>query len=549
MHSGETEDSELLFRQSIRGADPTSRVGLLAKEFLGDVCLAQGDPRSALALFDEVFPKAVALVPRGDIVAELRQRRAECFYLLDRHTEAYEEAQTGLTHCRELGDRYEEAATYRIAALSAAAIGKLDEAKQLFDQGFAFYDDIETPYEWGKLWLAYGDWLNGPHAGAFADKSAALEAFQAARDHFERMGAKAKLADANARIASMAPETPDSDVAASAPPAPPSAATRRRRRPSRATEADRRREWALEKFGVVTANAGIFDLLETVEKLARSRTPTLVLGESGTGKELVAQAIHRLSGRSGQFMAINCGALARDIVESELFGHVAGSFTGAMRDKAGLLDVCDGGTAFLDEVGEMSGELQVRLLRFLETGETRRVGATKIHNVDTRIVAATNRERASLQGGGSFRQDLYYRLAHAVVEMPPLRRRGARDVTLLADFFLERAGREEGRQVSLSDGARARLSAYAWPGNVRELKSVITRAVVLSTDGEDIGAEQLALESSPARGTLEEELQATEKRRIEEALRAHGHSKADAARALKMPRTTLINKMRRHGLE
>ena len=488
-------------------------------------------------------------MPRGDIVAELRQRRAECFYLLDRHTEAYEEAQTGLTHCRELGDRYEEAATYRIAALSAAAIGKLDEAKQLFDQGFAFYDDIETPYEWGKLWLAYGDWLNGPHAGAFADKSAALEAFQGCarsllsvwgRRRSWRMRMLELRAWRRKRPTPMSPRVRRQRLQCRDPPSSP---------PLRATEADRRREWALEKFGVVTANAGIFDLLETVEKLARSRTPTLVLGESGTGKELVAQAIHRLSGRSGQFMAINCGALARDIVESELFGHVAGSFTGAMRDKAGLLDVCDGGTAFLDEVGEMSGELQVRLLRFLETGETRRVGATKIHNVDTRIVAATNRERASLQGGGSFRQDLYYRLAHAVVEMPPLRRRGARDVTLLADFFLERAGREEGRQVSLSDGARARLSAYAWPGNVRELKSVITRAVVLSTDGEDIGAEQLALESSPARGTLEEELQATEKRRIEEALRAHGHSKADAARALKMPRTTLINKMRRHGLE
>ena len=199
----------------------------------------------------------------------------------------------------------------------------------------------------------------------------------------------AKLAEAEARIASATGRA--AKPAAATPtvretPAP-------RRRPRGSSELERKSQWAFDTFGILTANKALLRMLDDVAKLAKTNSPILVLGESGTGKELVATAVHHISGRTGSFLPINCSSLPREVIESELFGHAQGAFTGAARDKAGLLEVCAGGTAFLDEIGEMPIELQSRLLRFLETGELRRVGATRNIRVDTRIVAATNREQ------------------------------------------------------------------------------------------------------------------------------------------------------------
>ena len=493
LHEGEFDDARARFELKIPGEIPPSqsRAALLSIEFLGDVYLEQGQAAEALRHYNEVWPKALALVPKGDIVAELRRRRAEAFYLLGRHDEAFTEAKAGLEHCRELTDRYEEAATYRVLALSAAALGRASEAKRWFDQGIAYYEDIETPYEWGKLWMAYGDWLRGPHAGEHGDLHAALEAYYVAHDHFDRMGARAKLAEANIRIAEMIAAHAQANDTASPPSATPVALIPRtkkpRRRPRASTELDRRSEWAFGSFSLLTRNRQVLHLLEDVSKLARSSTPILVLGESGTGKELVAGGIHRLSGCKGTYVPINCSALPREIIESELFGHMAGAFTGATRDKAGLFEVCSEGTVFLDEIAEMSVELQSRLLRFLETGESRRVGSNRNIACDTRIVAATNRDRTALERGEGFRTDLYYRLAHAVVVLPPLRARGD-DVELLTDFFLAQACREEKKDVSLSGAARTRLLAHPWPGNVRQLRSVIKRVVILAAPGHEVAA-------------------------------------------------------------
>jgi sigma-54-dependent transcriptional regulator len=266
-------------------------------------------------------------------------------------------------------------------------------------------------------------------------------------------------------------------------------------------------------------------------------------------KELIAEAIHKLSGWKGEFLAINCAALPRDVIESELFGHVSGAFTGATRDKPGLLEACEEGTAFLDEIGEMSLDLQSRLLRFMESGEIRRVGANRATRVATRIVAATNREDAALRTGQDFRLDLYYRLAHGVIELPPLRRRGSQDIELLARHFLALACAEEKKHVALSEAALRRLVSYGWPGNVRELKTAIVQRVVLAHDGHEITAGELRLEERSMPVTLDEELEQTERRRIQEALRQTANSKADAARLLGIPRTTLINRIKRHGLE
>jgi two-component system NtrC family response regulator len=518
-----------------------SKAVLLAAEYVGDIQLERGQAEAACATFDELHTKTMAVAPTSEIVAELQRRLAECHYMLGRHETAFTLASSGLAQCRALGDRYEEAATYRILALSAAAIGKPDEAKKWFDEGFAFYEDIQTPYEWGKLWMAYGDWLLGPHAGTYADRRGAHEAYLAAQDHFERIGAKAKLAEANERLARLAPASPSGTGLVK------DEVRRTPRSPRRALDLERRSAWAFETFGLVTRSPSMLSLLDDVATLAKSDTPMLVLGESGTGKELVARGIHALSGRKGTFMAINAGSLPREIIESELFGHVVGSFTGATRDKAGIFEVCNKGTVFLDEIAEMSTELQSRLLRFLETGESRRVGANGNIAVDTRIIAATNRDRRDLERGKDFRVDLYYRLAHAVTTLPPLRQRGD-DVRLLVEHFLAEACAAAGRQVELSPATMQSLIDYPWPGNVRQLRAVIKRVVLLAKHDRVVTPEQLELHNAEVPTTLNGELEVEERRIVQEALVKASGSRTEAAKILGVPRTTLVNKIRRFGL-
>jgi DNA-binding NtrC family response regulator len=546
LHEGEPiKAREFLAMLEPSTETPGARRPLLTSEYLGDTYLEEGDAKAALERYDAVWPLAMALVPKGDIIAELRRRKAEAFLLLGRFEDSHREAKGALEHCRELGDRYEEAAVYRTLALSAAALGKPDEARQWFQQGFAYYDDIETPYEWGKLWMAYGDWLNGPNAGEFADKAGAIEAYQAAREHFEHMGAMGKLAAVQARLQEVAPLiklVPEPVAQTALEP------QRPRRRPRGSSELDRRSGWAKETFGFISRSKVVLDLLRDVAKLARSQSPVLILGESGTGKELVAAGMHRLSNRPGSYMPVNCGALPRDVIESELFGHMSGAFTGATRDKMGLFESCNAGTVFLDEIGEMSLELQSKLLRFLETGEFRRVGSTKNVAVDVLVIAATNREREALESGRGFRADLYYRLAHAVVTIPPLRRRGE-DIDVLVTHFLEDACARHGKQVVLSTAARNRLIAYSWPGNVRQLRSAVNRLVVLSEPGHEIPAEVLELPVAEAPANLMEELEQAEQRRIVEALALAAGVRTEAAKTLGMSRTTLIGKMKRYGIQ
>lgn len=546
IHAGRHEDAQALLGSN--GIPlPQDRAGILREELLGDLYLELGAFDKALAQFEVVYPAAVSMAPRGDIASELPRRRAEALLGLGKPLDAYNNALLGLENCRRRRDRYEEAAIYRTLGLSAAALGKYDEAKQWFQQGFAYYDDIETPYEWGKLWMAYGDWLRGPNAGEHSDKEGALEAYRAAKEHFEHMGAMGKLAEVQARLAEYFPQAP---VAS-----PENAATsstadliRPRRRPRGSGELDRRSAWARDNFGYITRNKVVLDLLRDVAKLARSQSPVLILGESGTGKELVASGIHRLSNRTGNYMPINCGALPRDVIESELFGHTSGAFTGATRDKMGLFESCNDGTVFLDEVAEMSLDLQSKLLRFLETGEFRRVGSTKNVGVDVLIIAATNRERDALASGEGFRADLYYRLAHAVITLPPLRRRGE-DIDLLISHFLDEALARHKKQVVLSTAARNQMIAYSWPGNVRQLRSTVNRLVVLSEPGAEVGPELLELPAAEAPANLMEELGQAERRKIVEALAQAAGVRTEAAKTLGMSRTTLIGKMKRFGIQ
>jgi two-component system, NtrC family, response regulator PilR len=242
---------------------------------------------------------------------------------------------------------------------------------------------------------------------------------------------------------------------------------------------------------LVGSSRAMQQLYEMVARVADTRTNVLIQGESGTGKELVARAIHDQSERREQpFVAVNCGAIPENLLESELFGHVKGAFTGAVQSKPGLFETAHRGTLFLDEIGELPPALQVKLLRVLQDRAVRRVGGTSDHQVDVRIVAATNRRLEEEVAAGRFREDLYYRLNVIQIGLPPLRER-PEDIPLLVQHFVERYASEVGKAVrGFSDAALERLAGHAFPGNVRELENLVERAVALSTS-ETIGPESL----------------------------------------------------------
>ena len=232
---------------------------------------------------------------------------------------------------------------------------------------------------------------------------------------------------------------------------------------------------------IIGKSPAMLEVYKTVARVAPTKSTVLILGASGTGKELIAQAIHEHSPRANRpFVAVDCGALTETILESELFGHVRGAFTGALADKKGVFEEAQGGTCFLDEIGGISANMQARLLRVLQEHEIRRVGGKDWLKVDVRVVAATNHNLAAAVSGGDFRQDLYYRLDVVSVHLPPLRER-VEDVAMLARHFLQRYTRESGKSITvIADKAMELLCAYDWPGNIRELENAIEQAVALS---------------------------------------------------------------------
>jgi DNA-binding NtrC family response regulator len=239
---------------------------------------------------------------------------------------------------------------------------------------------------------------------------------------------------------------------------------------------------------IVSVSPEMDRVKKLILKVAKSNSTVLIRGESGTGKELIARAIHRNSNRAGQiFQAVNCAAINENLLESELFGHEKGSFTGAVGEKKGLFEVADGGTLFLDEIGELDVSLQAKLLRALQEKKIRRVGGTSEIDVDVRVVAATNRDLLKMSEAGTFREDLYYRLNVLSIEVPPLRERPS-DLKALVDFFLRK--HSGGGTVSFSSDARAVIDGYPYPGNVRQLESAIERAVLLC-EGDVIGVDDL----------------------------------------------------------
>ena len=301
--------------------------------------------------------------------------------------------------------------------------------------------------------------------------------------------------------------------------------------------------------GLLTQSARMHEVLRIIDRVAPTDSAVLVLGESGTGKELVARAIHERSTRTARaFVPIHCGALPREVFESELFGHEKGAFTGAVGTKPGLVELADGGTLFLDEIGEMEPDSQVKLLRAIETGTFFRVGATRPRRVDVRLVAATNRDLAEAMKTGEFRQDLYYRINTITVSLPPLRERRD-DVALLARHFVETNAKYGLKRLAAA--TLAALETYAWPGNVRELLHAVERAVILSK-GDEIFPTDLPPEilgsNAPSVPSASDSLEAMERQHIIAVLKQVNGHRGKAAALLAIDPKTLYRKINSYGI-
>ncbi len=328
---------------------------------------------------------------------------------------------------------------------------------------------------------------------------------------------------------------------------------------NRQLKAEISREFSFQN--IVSKNPRMREIFALVSKVCDVKTTILILGESGTGKELIARAIHYNGARrNAQFVAINCGAIPENLLESELFGHVKGAFTDARADKAGLFEQADGGTLFLDEIGEMPLALQVKLLRVLQESEIRRVGAGAAQKIDVRVISATAKELSKEVAAGSFREDLYYRLNVFSIALPPLRER-LEDIPLLVEHLLAKHGEKMGRTgVRLDHAAMKALMGYHWSGNVRELENCIERGLVLC-EGMFIGVECLpetvrAMESSAAQNSTtsdsysikrgEEQL---ERDLIRRALEKTAGNRTHAARLLEISHRALLYKLKEYGMD
>jgi len=319
------------------------------------------------------------------------------------------------------------------------------------------------------------------------------------------------------------------------------------------------------KFGlenIVGQSPAMAEVFDVVRQVAPTRATVLITGESGTGKELIAKAIHNLSPRSrARLVAVHCAGLPATLIESELFGHEKGAFTGAHERRIGRVEEAEGGTLFLDEIGEIDATIQVKLLRFLGERTFERLGSTKTHTADVRLIAATNKRLEDMVKAGTFREDLYYRLNVVRMELPPLRDRRA-DIPLLVQAFMRESARENEKRVrEIAPDAMERLLGYGWPGNVRELRSAIERAVVLCRGeritGRDLPSEVRAEGAAPVAGggvgqfiaqgdiTVKE----AEKQLIIRALNESNGSRTDAAKKLGMSRRTLHRKLHAYHLE
>ena len=506
------------------------REHVIALEYLGDVALDQFDNQSAIERYDQALLLAEKLAPEGDLIPELCRRIAEVHVRIGEPNRALITCERGLRVARRINDRFEEAATCRVMAMAQQLLGHRERALRAAREGIQLLRKLEATYELTRILLWNGETLL---AGKDAEeRGVARDHLWEARSLAMNMGLM-RWVERTEKVLGVELELPAAATLSHGP------------KPAEMPEGA---DPECFRFGIVTQDPRIVELIRILERAALSRLPILILGERGTGRELLARAAHELGDRRERpFVAGRCSTLPEGHLDADLFGHDRPPSTGAT--KPGLFEGANGGMIYLDEVSELLVGAQAKLLRVIEMGELRRVGAAGVRHVDVRVVAASTRDLAGLVRRGLFRDDLYYRLNGIRLEVPPLRDR-ADDIELIGTWFLHRACAQARKRVLLTADAWAQLKAHTWPGNVQELKSAIERAVSLVNDGDRVGAERIELRPKHRTirnpGTEPVRENRTERDQILTALRAHRGNQSEAARSLGgMKRTTLLYKMKR----
>ncbi len=524
----------------IARANSLPREEIAALECLGEAEYERGNYRDALRYYAECISKGEA-IGMTDATTEGKRRESEAWNALGEHEKARAAAERCLEVAATNEDRYEHAVAHRPLAIAHSMLGDREAAEKHFRQAIEEIRTLGERFEVAKTLVEFACHLRDSDPTTLVLGGAA-EHLREAREILSALGVEKWLKRVDVELAEVI------RVTDSAPPEHPS-------------EVSPGVELGVRSFGsvsIITRSREMRDMLERVARVAKSNLPILITGESGTGKELVARALQELSGRpTERFVAVNCAALPKELHDSELFGHVKGSFTGATSEKPGLFEQADTGTMFLDEIGDLDQGAQGKLLRVLENGELRRVGELKARRVDARVIAATNRDLEQCVREGSFRRDLYHRLNGLRVRVPSLRER-PEDVEVLATHFLEVYLRQYGKRVRLSPDLLAIYRGFSWPGNVRELRQEVHRMVLLTADGGTMRAEDSEIAGLAAQEDAGTQARSSgyalavgehERRLILDALREASGNKAQAARILNMSRTTLIGKIRRLGLE
>ena len=509
-------DAEALFGDSLRRARQlgAAREEVLSIEFLGELDADRDRHAEALARYDQALILAVGLAPEGDLVVELERRRADSLTRLGRLDEAQRACEQALHLSERTEDRLELALAHRAAAAIAWARGEHEDAVRGWTDTVRMLTGLRERYELARTLFELGRSIAEPREGRrHLYRASALFAELSAHEWLERTDQELQR-----RLV----------AGGAADPAPRAVAPGRKHR--------------------APTLVAYSHAMQRVEALAQRAAGTdlsvLITGETGTGKELIARTIHVLSTRADRpFLAVNCGALRAELSISQLFGHRKGAYTGAHADAAGLVEAADGGTLCLDEVGDLPHDVQVTLLRFLESGEYMRLGETKLRRADVRVIASTNRELRGSEGERLFRRDLLFRLNEIEIRVPPLRER-LDDIVPLARHFLAFYGGFQGPRLSAD--AEAVLLSHGWPGNVRELENVMKRVGALHAGAERLDATALLpflLQTSPARPARAGADQ--ERAAILAAFQQAGRNKSRVAELLGVSRKTLYARLKR----
>jgi transcriptional regulator with AAA-type ATPase domain/tetratricopeptide (TPR) repeat protein len=510
------------------------RERVIALEYLGDVALDQFDNQSAIERYDQGLLLAERLAPEGDLIPELCRRIAEVHVRIGEPNRALVTCERGLRIARRINDRFEEAATCRVMAMAHLLLGHRERALRSAREGVQLSRKLEAMYELTRILVWTGETL------------------LAGRDSEERGVARDHLWEARSLAMTMAlerwVERTEKILGVELLPAAPSLHPPGAVPPEMPEGADP----LCFRFGIVTRDPRIAELIRILDRASSSRLPILILGEEGSGREMLARVAHELGDRHDRpFLVGRCSSLPDDHLDADLFGHDRSSGVTLASAKPGLFEGANGGIVYLDEVSELLVGSQAKLLRVIEMGELRRVGAAGVRHVDVRVIAASTRDLSSLVRRGLFRDDLYYRLNGIRLEVPPLRDR-VPDIELIGKYVLERACAQSRKQVSFTADAWAQFRSHSWPGNVQELKSTIERAVSLASDGDLIGPELVPLRPARRASRAPSSAEArypenrSERDQILTALRAHGGNQSEAARSLGgMKRTTLLYKMKK----